>query len=95
MQFSFENNCRDPRLLRRNEMKYCDLPYPPSSFPGFSPTQRSSAESLMCQIFFQFDWQTGDNIIFNRPIIGLTPILVHSWGPEQGFRVCSTQKRKF
>ena len=42
--------------------------------------------------FFQFDWQTGHNIIFNRPIMGLTPILVHSWGPEQGFRVCFPYK---
>ena len=28
MQFSFENNCRDPRLLWRNEMKYCTLTLP-------------------------------------------------------------------
>ena len=24
--------------------------------------------------------------------MGLTPILVHSWGPEQGFRVCFPYK---
>ena len=95
MQFSFENNCRDPAYCKEMKWNTVHLPYPPSSFPGFSPTRRSSAESLMCQIFFQFDWQTGDNIIFNRPIIGLTPILIHSWGPEQGFRVCSAQKQKF
>ena len=58
------------------------LPYPPSSFPGFSPTRRSSADSLMCQIFFLFDWQTGDNIIFNRPIIGLTPTQGTQLGPR-------------
>ena len=46
----------------------------------------------MYQFFFQFDWQTGHNIIFNRLIMGLTPILVHSWGPEQGFRVCFPYK---
>ena len=95
MQFSSKIIVVIPAYCEEMKWNTVHLAYTPSSFPGFSPTRRSSAESLMCHIFFQFDWQTGDIIIFNRPIIGLTPILVHSWGPEQGFRVCSAQKQKF
>ena len=28
---------------------------------------------------------------FNRPIMGRTQILVHRWGPEQGFQRCSSE----
>ena len=28
---------------------------------------------------------------FNRPIIERTQILVHRWGPEQGFQRCSAE----
>ena len=46
-----------------------------------------TASTNFC-ISLQPDWQT-NNGIFNRPIMVQTPILVHSWGPEQGFWCCS------
>ena len=67
-------------------------PPPPPFHNGPSLMSAKLPREPNVSIFFQFDWQTGHNIIFNRPIMGLTPILVHSWGPEQGFRVCFPYK---
>ena len=39
------------------------------------------------QISFHLDWLI-DRVLFNRPIMGHTQVLVHRWGPEQGFRHC-------
>ena len=39
------------------------------------------------QISFHLDWLI-DRVLFNRPIMARTQILVHRLGPEQGFRHC-------
>ena len=36
------------------------------------------------QISFQPDWQINDGV-FNKPIMVSIQIMVHRWGPEQGF----------
>ena len=39
------------------------------------------------RIFPHLDWQT-DNGIFNRPVMECSQVLLHRWGPEQGFQCC-------
>ena len=38
-------------------------------------------------VSFHPEWRI-DNGLFNRPIMVRTQILVHGWGPKQGFRCC-------
>ena len=58
----------------------------PSSGP---PNDTTNSWKWVSNFLSYLDWQINSGLL-NRPIMAHTQILVHRWGPEQGFWCCFT-----